>query len=96
MTCDENSTVLLTIPYDEGWSLKVDGEPVTIDKTLGVFMSFDVDAGSHTFDMIYVPVGFNTGLLISNIAFFAILMFSLIKLISEIRKQNEDAVAKAI
>ena len=85
-TASDNERVVLTIPYDEGWSLTVDEKPVALDKTLGIFMSFAAEKGTHKYTLTYIPVGFNTGVKIS-IAAAALLITQLIMLVTRIRKK---------
>ena len=60
--------VILTTPYDEGWKVKVDGEPVTIYKGLDTFVGLYVEEGTHTLEMHYEPKGLKTGMIISLIS----------------------------
>ena len=53
--------LLFTIPYDEGWTCRVDGEIVPIKKTLGAFMAVDAEPGMHTYTMDFVPSGLVMG-----------------------------------
>ena len=64
-TAAESGQLLFTIPWDEGWSLYVDGEKAEITEVLGVFMAAQVKPGAHTFEMKYVPAGLSIGLKIS-------------------------------
>ena len=52
-----NDKMLFTIPYDEGWSMYVDGKPVEIKKAADLFISADVPGGNHEYELIYFPVG---------------------------------------
>ncbi len=49
----EDGYVLLTIPYQKGWTVEVDEEPVEILTGDYAFMAFRVSAGSHTFKASY-------------------------------------------
>ena len=67
-TAEEGQRVLFTIPWDEGWSCFIDGEPVAIDKTWNLFMSVEVPAGHHTYEMKFFPARMNYGLMLSGAA----------------------------
>ena len=55
-TVSDSQTILTTIPYDEGWTVKVDGEKVDIYKSLDALITFDiVEAGEHSVEFIYCP-----------------------------------------
>lgn len=53
-TSADSQTILTTIPYDEGWIVKVDGEKIEINKALDSFISFEIgESGDHTIEFIY-------------------------------------------
>lgn len=64
----EGQTIFTTIPYDEGWSLKVDGKPAKYYKNLEAFIGIDVPAGEHTIELTYTPKGLKLGILISLVS----------------------------
>lgn len=49
----KNSMVMLTIPFDSGWHIKVDGHAVKPQKLLGTFMGIPVSYGRHDVQLIY-------------------------------------------
>ena len=55
-----------SIPFDKGWTVKVDGEKVETRKAFGAFLAIDVSAGDHVIDFSYFPKGLKTGGLISG------------------------------
>lgn len=58
--------VLFTsIPYDEGWTLFVDGEETEYYAIGEALIGFDLSEGVHTIEMKYVPLGLYTGIIIS-------------------------------
>ena len=65
ITADEDGTLLLTIPYDEGWKAVVDGEEVSTAAVGGALTGIDLTAGTHTLEMKYTPVGLWLGTLMS-------------------------------
>lgn len=69
-------TVLFSIPYDKGWTVKVDGKRVNTRMSLNTLLTFDTDAGYHQIEMTYCPVGLKIGCLIS---FLGIIVFILIE-----------------
>ncbi len=71
-------TVLLTIPYDQGWHVLVDGEEVEISEALDSLISFKVGEGEHKIELKYMPSAFSVGLtvsIISIIIFVLIMIF---------------------
>jgi uncharacterized membrane protein YfhO len=77
----KNKSVLYTsIPYDTGWSVKVDGKNGTIRKTMNAFVAVDLPKGNHDIIFEFSPKGFKLGIGISIISilifiFTAILIY---------------------
>ena len=92
ITAKDSGAVFTSIPYDEGWSVWVDGSPVTPypmgelteDGEMGAFLCFDIPSGNHTVTLQFVPKGLVIGLLISAISFIA---FLLLLLITRVKKR---------
>lgn len=60
--------LLFTIPFDEGWTLTVDGKDTELKKALDVFMVADVEPGEHTYEMKFIPSGFKIGIVAAGIS----------------------------
>ena len=54
--------MLTSLPYDEGWQVLLDGEPVEIYKTLDALVAFDTTPGTHTLELRYAPKAFTLGI----------------------------------
>ncbi len=63
----DGGTLLLTIPYDEGWKITVDGEETPYFSIGKALMGLHAEAGSHTIEMKYTPPGLWLGSFISLI-----------------------------
>ncbi|MBF8807123.1 MAG: YfhO family protein [Enterococcus lacertideformus] len=57
----EERMLVTTIPYDAGWSAKIDGKTVKVEKFKDAFLMIKVPAGKHTITFSYLPQGFKTG-----------------------------------
>lgn len=62
---ENEASLLLTLPYDKGWSATIDGEPVSIQKAQSGFMKVDVKTGQSQVILTFTPQGFYLGLIIS-------------------------------
>ena len=58
--------LVLSVPYEKGWTVWIDGERVEPEKFGGALLAFDLEAGEHTLQMHYVPEGRNIGILVSS------------------------------
>ena len=64
----EGGRLILSVPYEKGWTVMVDGvetEPALFGGTL---MALDLPAGYHTIEMHYVPYGQNLGIVVSVVS----------------------------
>lgn len=50
---DNDGLVMLSIPYAEGWHLKVDGEDAEYKELSGTFIGIELTAGEHQIEMVY-------------------------------------------
>ena len=82
------NTVFTTIPYDEGWQVKVDGKPVEIKESLNALIAFEVDGtGEHTVTMEYMPSSFVTGLtltIVGSLILIALIVLSKLILVGKV------------
>lgn len=77
-TAEPGQRILFTIPWDEGWTCYIDGQPVPIDKTWDLFMSVEVPEGQHTWEMKFFPAWLNYGLYIGGGALLALIVFMVV------------------
>lgn len=72
---EDKRTVLTTIPYDAGWQITVDGTPITGYETLDALLAFDLEAGEHTVELVYLPDCYVIGRAVSiaSLLFFLLL-----------------------
>ncbi len=91
-TADTNQSLLFTIPYDEGWTLYVDGKETPLEKTIDFLMSANVDVGTHTYVMKFFPKGMKLGIIISSVALIALIAWLCYVLISK----KKDSVQNSI
>ena len=61
----ESKTVLLSVPYNKGFTLRVNGEKTEIKEALMGFMAFDIPAGHSDIELTFKPHGFTAGAVIS-------------------------------
>ncbi len=76
---DERDTLLLTVPFDRGWSATVNGTPVEVERGLSLFCAVPLSQGRNFVRMSYSPPGFRMGLLISGLAMSGLLAFLILR-----------------
>ena len=63
---DKAGLLFLSIPYDEGWTIRVDGEIEKPYKMFDTFLSVRLSEGSHEVSLEYMPQGLKTGAVITT------------------------------
>ena len=62
---DDSTWMMTSIPYEKGWTVKVDGKVVETAKVWDSLLAYKITPGEHTIEMSYLPDGFVAGFLIS-------------------------------
>ena len=86
---DKAGTLLLTIPYDEGWDVLVDGEKTQTYRVGEALTGIDLAAGSHQIAMTFTPPGLWLGSLISLICVLLFLASCYVEAMAERRRIKE-------
>lgn len=69
------SGVLFTsIPYDEGWTVKVDGKKVETFAACDAMLAFDLGAGEHTVELSFFTVGLIPGIILSIVSLILLIL----------------------
>lgn len=70
--------MMLPMPYDEGWTVFVDGEAVELTEHTSHIMMFELSAGEHEIELSYFPLGLKEGIFVSAAAALGLLMVLLL------------------
>ena len=65
VTAEEDCLLYTSIPYDKGWTVKVDGQEVETFALQDALLYINLSAGEHTIEFSFFPQGFKIGLLAS-------------------------------
>lgn len=68
-------TLLMTLPYSQGWSAKVNGQPVETYQVLGSLLAIDLPAGISTVSYQYHQPYLKEGAVISLVSILSYLLF---------------------
>lgn len=80
VTADTDGMLVTSVPYENGWSLTVDGQKRTIrELTGGVFISVPLEAGSHEISLEFRPPGIIAGLCITIVSIILLAALELIR-----------------
>jgi uncharacterized membrane protein YfhO len=65
--------MLMTVPFDPGWNVMVDGERVETFAIADCFLAFGIPDGKHEIEMSYVPPKFYAGLTVTLVSLFIVI-----------------------
>lgn len=71
----ENCCLYSSIPYDDGWSVYVDGKKAETFEIGGTLLAIELTPGQHKIEYKYFPVGFLYGIIISAVTVFGLCVF---------------------
>ncbi len=76
LTLTKAGRLILSVPAEKGWKVKINGEKVETELFGGAFMAFDLQPGEYELTMHYVPYGKYAGIAVSvvSVLCFALLM----------------------
>lgn len=63
---DKAGLLYLSIPFDKGWSVKIDGKEAEPYKIFDTFLSVHMTAGTHEVSLEYMPEGLRAGGMITG------------------------------
>lgn len=64
----EDGLMFTSIPYDQGWTVSVDGEETEAIAFKDALIAIPLSAGNHTIELAYKPQGLKEGMIISLIS----------------------------
>lgn len=75
-----NGLVMTSIPYNEGWTVKIDNKKVKTSSIENALLAFQITKGYHSITFSYIPKGFLLGSIISCISLFVLILLMIIHL----------------
>ena len=73
----EDGVLFLSIPYEKGWSVYVDGKKTETVKLMQSMLGAEVSRGHHDIRISYIPEGLRTGVTASAAALVLFILFAL-------------------
>jgi uncharacterized membrane protein YfhO len=77
VTLEEDRLLLTTIPYERGWTLRVDGVKTEITPYQDALISVPLSAGDHSIELEFRAPGLTAGIVISSVSLCAFAFFQL-------------------
>lgn len=89
---NKNGFIVLSIQYDKGWKVLINGEESKYYKVNGGLMGLPIKSGTNIIEMYYTPPGLKTGVIISA----AGILIYIVLVIKEVMKnKNNNTASKA-
>ena len=89
----QTGELLLSVPYEPGWKIRVDGEEVQAGLFDDTFISLSLEPGAHTIEMHYSPTGFALGIVISLLSLAAFILIVVLERRRRLRLPGSGAPA---
>ncbi len=76
ISMEQAGRLILSIPYEKGWKVEINGERLHPELFGNALMAFDLEPGDYTLSMTYTPYGQYVGIVVSivSILIFTVLM----------------------
>ena len=75
ITLEEGQDILTSIPYDEGWRIRIDGKEVEATKFADTFLAIKCPAGEHEVRLSYISPGIPAGAVTAGVAIALALLY---------------------
>ena len=73
---DKKESIMLSIPYENGWIVKVNDKVINYNKVYDAFIGIDLEAGENNISMIFIPPGFIIGSILSIIGIILTIFYT--------------------
>ena len=85
----EGKTLITSIPYEKGWTLKIDGKPAEIKPYQQAFIGIDCGAGKHDIELRFEAPGLKYGAVLSLAGIVMLAGFAVFSKIKKAPKKIE-------
>ncbi len=90
----EEKMLFTSIPFEKGWTAKVDGQKTEIVSYQDAFISIPLSAGEHTIELSFTPPGWKAGLLASGVGVMTFLVLALVigkkKTVATVKEETDN------
>ena len=75
VTASEGEILFTSIPYQDGWTVKVDGKKVEPIEVVKAMIGVELEPGEHTVTFSYTPPGFTVGVVLFILGIGMLVLF---------------------
>lgn len=77
VSSESGGLIYTSIPFEAGWTAKIDGKRVATTSIKRAFLCVPVPAGTHKLTLSYVPEGFRSGVMLTLASILSLVIISL-------------------
>ncbi|SJZ57777.1 Uncharacterized membrane protein YfhO [Anaerorhabdus furcosa] len=85
---DDSTFMVITVPYDEGWKILINGQEVKKFEVNGGFIGIPIEKGTNNVEMYFTPQGFKLGVIMSGIGIILAGVVISLEFIREYKKRK--------
>ena len=75
---EESGRLLMSIPYDQGWTAYIDGEEAETSSLKGALLTIDIPQGKHTIELKYTPGGLHIGVALTSLSVITLICLAIV------------------
>ena len=75
----DNSMLFLSIPYERGWTVFVDGKKTDYEELYDSFIGINLNKGKHKIEMFFYPTGLGVGILLTILGIIVLSCYFIIR-----------------
>ena len=75
---EESGRLLMSIPYDQGWTAYIDGEETETSSLKGALLTIDIPQGKHTIELKYTPGGLHIGVALTSLSVITLICLAIV------------------
>jgi uncharacterized membrane protein YfhO len=90
ISADQDKILVLSIPYQNGWTAYVDGEEVELSRANYMYMALPISAGEHSVELTFAIPGVKYALVITPVSVVLWIVIVLASCIVRKRKKKTD------
>ncbi|MBP3272506.1 MAG: YfhO family protein [Ruminococcus sp.] len=95
INADKDSLLFFSVPYEDGWTATVNGQPAEIEKVNFGFMAVKVNAGENEVKFKYETAGLRTGIMMTVGGFILLLAYlAVLKFVFHSKPEKASAAAE--
>lgn len=79
ITAKTENLMMTSIPYEKGWSVKVDGQKAEVIPVCNAFCGINLSAGTHEIEFSYFPAGLTTGIILTVLSIAILITLIILK-----------------